>query len=243
MQWSESRRTFQNGIEFDIAPDHHNQVTKSLLSSVRRLHINTGHPTNSELERIVRLAGGSDIAREAVKGIRCSICRKAQPAKSPKPGKPRDSIGQFNETLLGDLAYVRDADGITHGYFVMVDDGTDWCVARHIGTGKGIKTAGQLYRYLEESWINWAGPPDIFVADNERGFSAEEFVSKLGRAGTFYQPSAGYAPWQKGKVERKIESFKSIIKKRKIFIIHINCIITSSITVIGNLKCSIVYFG
>ena len=51
------------------------------------------------------------------------------------------------------------------------------------------------------------------MADNERGFSSEEFTNKLGRAGTLYLPTAGYAPWQKGKVERKIESFKTIIKK------------------------------
>ena len=52
------------------------------------------------------------------------------------------------------------------------------------------------------------------VADGERGFTAEEdFVGKLAKAGTLYLPSAAYAPWQKGQVERKIESFKSIVRK------------------------------
>ena len=93
----------EGGIEFDIPPEHHKNITKSLLSSVRRLHINTGHPPNAELERIVRLAGGSEQARIAVKGLKCSICRKALPAKSPRPGKPRQDIGQFNETVLANL--------------------------------------------------------------------------------------------------------------------------------------------
>ena len=31
-----------------------------------------------------------------------------------------------------------------------------------------------------------------------------------------YVPTAAYAPWQKGKVERKIESIKSIIRKNVI---------------------------
>ena len=57
------------------------------------------------------------------------------------------------------------------------------------------------------------GLPDTFVADNERGFMAETFADSLGKAGTLYRPSAAYAPWQKGKVERKIESFKAIVKK------------------------------
>ena len=56
---NEGKSIPESGIEFDIPPEYHGQVTKSLLSSVRRLHINTGHPPNGELERIVRLAGGS----------------------------------------------------------------------------------------------------------------------------------------------------------------------------------------
>ena len=147
------------------------------------------------------------MAQEACKGIRCTTCRKSLPPKSPKPGKIRESIGQFNETVEVDLAYVKDANGENHGYMIIVDAGTDWCVARYLGTGKNTKTAAQLYEYMEDGWIDWAGPPDIMVADNERGFNAEEFVTKLGRAGTFYQPSAGYAPWQKGNIEKKIKSF------------------------------------
>ncbi len=36
---------------------------------------------------------------------------------------------------------------------------------------------------------------------------------KLGRAGTLFVPAAGYAPWQKGQVERNNQSLKSIIRK------------------------------
>ena len=53
----------------------------------------------------------------------------------------------------------------------------------------------------------------MFVADSERGFIAEVFAQKLGRAGTLFTPSAGYAPWQKGQVERKVNSVKSIVRK------------------------------
>ena len=79
---------------------------------------------------------------------------------------------------------MKDVDGATHGYMVIVDDGTDWCVCQYIGSGQHTKTATQLYQHIEDAWINWAGPPDVLVADNERGFHAEAFVAKLGRAGT-----------------------------------------------------------
>ena len=198
------------GIEFDLPPELHKQMPKALLSSVRRLHYNSGHPPNAELERIVRLSGGSDLARAAVKGIKCSICRKAAPPKTQKPGRVKQNIGQFNDTVLTDLAYEKDSKGVTHGWAVILDEGTDWCVAKYLGNGK---TSGELFRLIEEGWIDWAGPPDVLVADSERGFVSEEFSGKLGRAGTLFTPAAGYAPWQKGQVERKIHSIKSIVRK------------------------------
>ena len=201
------------GIEFDVPPELHAKMPKSLLSAVRRLHFNSGHPPNDELERIVRLSGGSDLARAAVKGIKCTICRKHAPPKSAKPGKVKSYIGQFNDTVLVDLAYEKDSKGVTHAYAVMVDAGTDWTVVKYIGSTGGGKTAAELYKLVEEGWIDFAGPPDTLVADGERGFVSELFTDKLGKAGTLFRPAAAYAPWQKGQVERKIQSMCSIIRK------------------------------
>ena len=52
----------EEGIEFDVPTEHVGRMTKSLLQSIRRLHINSGHPPNADLERVVRLAGGSQDA-------------------------------------------------------------------------------------------------------------------------------------------------------------------------------------
>ena len=87
------------GIEFNIEGDLKYKVTAPLLSSLRRLHINSGHPPNAELERIIRLSGGSEVARARVRGMTCSACRKSAPRKAPRPGKIRDNIGQFNEAV------------------------------------------------------------------------------------------------------------------------------------------------
>ena len=168
--YDEKTKVSEGGIEFDLPPELHGKISKALLSSVRRLHFNSGHPPNSQLERIVRLSGGSELARAAVKGIRCSVCRKAAKTKSPKPGKVRSNIGQFNETVLIDLGYEKDALGKTHGYAVIVDEGTGWCVVKHLPNGK---TAGELYKIIEEGWIDWAGPPDVLVGDSERGFQLQ----------------------------------------------------------------------
>ena len=53
-----------DGIEFNLPPDVAKQAPKSLLAAIRRMHINTGHPPNSELERVIRLADGSKLPQQ-----------------------------------------------------------------------------------------------------------------------------------------------------------------------------------
>ena len=77
------------------------------------------------------------------------------------------------------MGYEKDSAGKTHGFAVMVDEGTDWCVVKYLSSGK---TAGELYKIDEEGWIDWAGPPDKLVGDSERGLASEEFATKFGKA-------------------------------------------------------------
>ena len=51
----------QDGIEFNVPPEALPKMTKSLLNSIRRLHVNTGHPPNAELERVIRLSISSHL--------------------------------------------------------------------------------------------------------------------------------------------------------------------------------------
>ena len=182
-------------------------VSKALLDIVRRLHMNTGHLPNAELERIVRLSGGLEMARIAVKSLRCSICRKSQDPKLPRPGRLKETIGQFNEVVMADIVYVKDTSGETYGYELMVDDGTDWMVSKIVDG----KTPDDFYQYIEDGWINWAGLPDRFVADGQ--FSSEELASKLGRAGVLYVPGASWAPAKRKGGERSKLSGKFFVKR------------------------------
>ena len=150
------------------------------------------------------------MARIAVKGLRCTTCRKAAPPKVPRPGRLKQNIGQFNDKVLIDLGYVKDSNGVNHGWALMVDEGTDWLVAKYLDKGK---TAPELYNKVEEGWIDWAGPPDIMVGDSERGFIAEEFTDKLARAGTLYIPAAGYAPGRRDKLNGKFKVSRALSRK------------------------------
>jgi len=55
-------------------------------------------------------------------------------------------------------------------------------------------------------------PPDVLTTDNERGLISQEVVDKLSVSGTVLWPTAAYAPWQKGRVERRIHALKDTIQ-------------------------------
>ena len=56
------------GISFNLsAQDKQNKkFCSALLNSLKRLHVNCGHPTNSDLNRCLRVAGASKYAQQAV---------------------------------------------------------------------------------------------------------------------------------------------------------------------------------
>ena len=122
----------KDGIEFDIPREKLERVSVTLLDAVRRLHFNSGHPPNRELERIVRLSGGSEEAILVVKGLHCTICKKSTGTKLPRPGRVRDDLGQFNEVVLADILHVKDADAEGHDYMVILDEGTSYGIVRRI---------------------------------------------------------------------------------------------------------------
>ena len=55
------QRIPEAGICFDMPAEHLPRVTKSLLDSIRCLHMNTGHPPDAELDRIVRLSAAQTL--------------------------------------------------------------------------------------------------------------------------------------------------------------------------------------
>eukprot|EP00974_Lingulodinium_polyedra_P095470 9251430-Lingulodinium_polyedra.AAC.1 len=61
---------------------------------------------------------------------------------------------------------------------VFIDEGTSYVRAALLQA----HDPEALYRAVEDHWIDWAGPPDVFVADGERGFSSISFGTWLGRA-------------------------------------------------------------
>eukprot|EP00974_Lingulodinium_polyedra_P072544 7019875-Lingulodinium_polyedra.AAC.1 len=173
------------------------------------MHVNLGHPANEDLARYVRTAGGNEAAVRCVKALRCSTCARWSLPKLPRPSRLKVEDLEFNENVLADLFKVHDAKGRSYWFILVVDDAVGYCTV----TPVKAHDPQTLFDAYEMGWLAWAGPPDRLVSDNERGLVSAEFVRKLAHSGTLCDPTAPRAPWQKGKVERKIHHAKGVIEK------------------------------
>jgi len=196
------------GIQFDVPPSEKHLYPQDLRVALRRLHCNAGHPANSDLKRCLRVAKGSVLAQKLCDYMRCSTCQALQRPKTPRPGKvPAEGL-QFNETVQLDLFYLVDATGQKQWFMAIVDVATDYVVARWIRSHE----SAVLWEAWCNAWVGWAGPPDVAVSDNERGLISAEWVEKTSQSGTHVWPTAAYAPWQKGRIERRISALKDTMR-------------------------------
>ena len=180
------------------------KITPEVRSSLKRLHQNLGHPSNTDLARHLRLAGADPSVVEATKKIRCQVCYRNQRGNSAKPAA-LPNILDFNQLVAVDAFYVYDCNGEKVELMMVVDVGTGFVSA---GRLQGHST-GAMEASFCSIWSNTFGAPGTMILDLESGLQ-----SGLGRFsewhGTRLRPIAGQAHWQNGTVERAIRTWKEI---------------------------------
>jgi len=210
----ESSTIPSEGIDIDLPAPLQQRVSKDLLDSCQRLHINAGHPPNADLERVVRLAGGSEEARSAIRCLRCSVCAKLQKVKLPRPARIRDNIGVFSDTVLaGVVFFIKDSQAVTHSFLALWGEGAGNCVVGRLESHR----PEDLYSAVETAWLNWAGPPNILVADAEGGISSQHVASVVGRAGALHVLPPRTRLGKKAGRKRRIQQPKAVVKKAVIY--------------------------
>ena len=127
----------------------------------------------------------------------------------PRPAKIPASGLQFNKSVQMDLFHLHDAGGERRWFLAVLDVATNYCVVRIMTS----HSSEAMWSAWEACWLGWAGPPDVVVCDNERGLVSSAFVDRLAASGTLLWPTAAYAPWQKGRIERRIGALKETIRK------------------------------
>ena len=197
------------GIRFELRPEDNVKASPVLKNAIKRMHINTGHSAPHDMARVIKQAGGSEDAIILAKRLRCSVCDRHKRPDPPRPSRIKPQDIQFNECMMCDPFEVTDARGDVYWFNLCVDDATGY-ITITLMAGHDAESLWQAY---EKGWLLWAGPPDKIISDNERGLISNENVRRFSRSGSFYDPAAPYAPWQKGKAERSISAAKSVFRK------------------------------
>ncbi|CAE7260851.1 unnamed protein product, partial [Symbiodinium sp. CCMP2456] len=179
-------------------------LAPEVKSSLRRLHQNLGHPSNTDLARHLRLAGADPVVVDACKRLQCQVCQRSKRAATPKPASLPNLL-EFNQVVAVDAFYVYDCDGEKIELMMAIDVGTGFALAGEL-QGHSTSTMEATFCTL---WSNTFGAPGTMVVDLESGLQAG-----LGRFsewhGTFIRPIAGQAHWQNGTVERAIRTWKEV---------------------------------
>ena len=182
--------------------DH--KLAPEVRSSLKRLHQNMGHPSNSDLARHLRLAGADPVVVEACKKIKCQVCQRNKRGGSAKPSSMPNLL-EFNQVVAVDAFTVYDCHGDKLELLMAIDIGTGYAIAGELQGHSGEAMEGTFC----QMWSNTFGAPGSMVLDLESGL--QKGLARFSEwHGTFIRPIAGQAHWQQGSVERCIRTWKEV---------------------------------
>ena len=179
-----------------------------MLSVLRRIHVNLGHPGTEALVRHLAQAGAAGEALLAAKHLQCSICARTKPPSAARPTKVYQAR-RFNDRLVMDIVFIRDVTSTMHTFLSQVDDGTTYQVLDLLET----RSSEEATTVLARGWFKFFGFPDEMLLDAEgalRGWDFEQLCAQAGVKVRFVPPDAHY---QLGKAERHGQAVKHIMQR------------------------------
>ena len=185
------------------------RIPRSTRVAIRRLRNMIGHGSNSAMLQLLRTAGASSDACEAVRHFSCETCKKREPVKQP-PAVKMPSKMVFNHEIAADCFEIHDSCGNRHTVLSVICMGTlyhqAWWVA-----GGGVPKSSICAETLLQGWFQPYGAPIVFTCD--RGVHNRGRVQDLLRIHGVQLRYVGLeAPFQLGRAERQGSILKDILK-------------------------------
>lgn len=172
--------------------------SEKLQSSLRKLHVNLGHPSNNHLTRILKHGGASEEAIRLSREFKCEQCLARSPPKVPLPAQSR-RVTEFNELVGIDVKYL---PGWNQNQMIPCLNIIDYASSLQIVVPLYRRETSEVIRkVMMERWVSWAGPPSELVCDPAKPNIAEAFTNPLESLGTAIKVTAADAHWQLGKTE------------------------------------------
>ena len=161
------------------------KARQELIRQLHIVHVNTGHPSNQALARVLRDRGCSKAVQKLALNLICDPCLEHK-QKEPVSHANLDSDLKLWESLGLDVAeFKRPERNECTKVLFMVDECSRLCIAPEIDT-KALRTAfnvsqAQVQRLYVDHWWSHYGDPKRFHTDSEGAFRAKELHEFLRR--------------------------------------------------------------
>ncbi|RDW58864.1 hypothetical protein BP6252_13340 [Coleophoma cylindrospora] len=164
-------------------------------TELRQLHRRFGHPSVRRLTSLLERAGYDKVDLASIKQL-TKFCAQCQ-LHSKAPGRFKFTLKdevEFNYAVFVDILYL-EGKPVLH----VVDEATAFATARFLKD----QTTRTLWDTLRSCWIDtYLGPPDFFVHDAGKNFSAIEFQREARTMAVEVKEVPTEAHNSVGKVER-----------------------------------------
>ena len=157
---------------------------------LRRLHVGNGHMPPSEMQQVVRDAGGSQALCKAAREYSCPLCNIDKPLQARRKSSLPLRARFFNNVVLTDLAFVtleREGSPPLKCVVIAFNDLFSTYARAFI---LDRQTSAAAFDAAQRGWISPYGAPHRVYHDSALNFKSEHWALKWGRYGTVVTTSA-----------------------------------------------------
>ena len=173
--------------------------------TIQRLHRNLGHPTTTQLHKLLVERNANERLLQANQAFKCEHCSQ----RSPPTQVPKSSIYKgtfFNDRVQADTLWLKVQPSQEHGtrvraypILVISDATTRLCAARLLQD----ETPDSFQKGLERAWIRSFGPMRILQVDEHRSWSSTHIKDWAGQQSIQLMISPGQAHERLAIIERR----------------------------------------
>ena len=200
-----------SGLPTDVTfPGLTDKVPIEIRRSVARLHVNLGHPSPQELNRLLCHQGvPSSGVQECVRKLQCATCQRLSTPQQPRPSAvPSLQAGQFGDLVQGDFFWVRLSSGTNVQVLGLADTATGY----HQAAILREKSSRDAYDLLHTIWLRPYGLPVRLLLDPDPLFQGD-FQELLSTINVQVEYCPAEAHWVIGTVERRNCVLRTILEK------------------------------
>ncbi|CAE7794539.1 unnamed protein product [Symbiodinium sp. CCMP2592] len=188
---------------------------------LRRFHNAAGHPSNSQLARIVKEAGKPKWMIDAAQKLHCPHCASVCPggisSKQVPPLSTRP-LPQAWQQVVSDVGeWTSAAHKCKLKFIVFVDAATRLRVAEPLFrcaiSEMKNETGLQVVEAFSKRWLSDKPKPEIFIPDNATSFKSRHFQDFCSSVNIWVAPPAEAEAWAHGVAEAVVQDLKEVMEK------------------------------